>query len=609
MNAEELSNAERRVLMALSKLGGTGTPWDIIRSSVPEKVAPQVNAIRESVERLMASTGKMPDEREVNELVRALLALAGDKKDDYRADIAKVLATYCFPKWLDVEVPLQRKGFAELAGETLPLANSALLKLSSEGDVSSTLLSQVEVMNASSWLQSKGLVILSENLEKKYSLARKQAGESDLPERKALKALQKKRGKMTMADLADAAKLSKNDAPIAVGWLKRKGWASISKVGGDTVLEMTQDGRDALERKGKDEETIARFAAEGEIHERDLDEYVLKQLLSRQDLLKVREQVMRWVSRTPAADPLTAAGLEITPEETQLTPAHITSGSWKETRYRPYDLGTFAPPAHGGKRHPMMQMIAKVRGIFVSMGFTEVEFDYVQPTFWNMDALFTPQDHPARDMQDTFYLSQPDKIPLPQGDFVAKVRQAHEKGIGESRGWDYRWSEAEATRAVLRTHTTVNSIRYLSQHTEPPVRIFTIGRVFRREATDARHLAEFQMVEGIAMEKDASLAMLKGILTEYYRKAGFEKIRIRPSYFPYTEPSLEVETFYNGRWMELGGAGMFRPEVLEPFGIKHPVMAWGQGLERLAMLLFKVDDIRKLYLSDVDWLREAPMMR
>ncbi len=244
------------------------------------------------------------------------------------------------------------------------------------------------------------------------------------------------------------------------------------------------------------------------------------------------------------------------------------------------------------------------------MGFTEFRGEFVESAFWNMDALFTPQDHPARDLQDTFYLRRPDTRPLPEDDVVARVQAMHESG-GDiaSNGWGYDWSKEEAAKALLRTHTTANTIRWLAEHPEPPVKVFTIDRIFRRETLDATHLDEFQQVEGIVMEEDASLGMLFGLLQEFYSRMGFEDIRMRPAYFPYTEPSMEVEVYYNGEWLELGGTGIFRPEVTRPFGVEHPVLAWGLGLERLVMVVEGLEDIRDIYISDLDWLRTHPAQR
>lgn len=611
MRAEELSGAERQILKALRKLGGTGTPWQVIEKSVPDEIEPRVRAVRDHIKALMASAGRPVDERRANELVRSLLELIQEGREDYRVDVARLITAECIPVWIDVEVPVQKKVHGELLGTVAPKVNSELVALSSTKQgrrAASALLSQVEVMNASSWLQSKGLVILSESLEKYYSLASKKVGEQDLPERRALKALKKERGRMKMGDLAKLAHLTDKEVPIAVGWLKRKGWASIQKVGGDSIVEITDEGKQAIERRGKDEETIE-LLAKGEMHQRDIDDIVLKQLSSRQDVLKLREEVMRWVSLTPDGDKVLAAGLEDVDEVSQLTPEMLRSGSWKETRVRPYDAGTFAPVTDNGKRHPMARLVGDVRRIFLDIGFTEVDMDYVQGCFWDMDALFTPQDHPARDMQDTFYLSSPSEIELPAREIVERVRSAHEKGAAGSRGWGGKWDEKTSRKALLRTHTTVNSIRYLAEHPKPPVRTFTVSRVFRREATDSTHLPEFAQVEGIVMEEGASLAMLKGVLAEFLTRLGCEDWRFRPGYFPYTEPSLETEVYFGGKWMELGGAGVFRPEVTAPFGIDTPVIAWGMGLERLAMMIYGVSDIRKLYMSDVDWLKSAPLLR
>ncbi|MCD6461277.1 MAG: phenylalanine--tRNA ligase subunit alpha, partial [Thermoplasmata archaeon] len=174
-----------------------------------------------------------------------------------------------------------------------------------------------------------------------------------------------------------------------------------------------------------------------------------------------------------------------------------------------------------------------------------------------------------------------------------------------SRGWEYDWSRKEAERAVLRTHTTVNTIRYLYEHPDEPCKVFSIERVFRNESIDATHLPEFYQIEGIVMEPGANFRMLIGLLKEFYKRLGFEEVRVRPAYFPYTEPSMEVEVRFKDTWLELGGSGIFRPEVTLPLGVKHPVLAWGLGLERLTMMRLGLSDLRDLYISDVDMLRRA----
>jgi len=244
----------------------------------------------------------------------------------------------------------------------------------------------------------------------------------------------------------------------------------------------------------------------------------------------------------------------------------------------------------------------------LSMGFTEIEGDFVQSPFWSFDALFQPQDHPARDMLDTFFVDA-DPLPLPDEALVNRVADMHETGGGISRGWRYAWDREEARRAILRPHTTAVTIRYLAEHPEPAKKAFIVGRNFRRDAITWKSLPEFHQVEGVVMEEGANLGMLIGVIKEFYRQMGAEDVRVRPGYFPYTEPSLEPEIMFNGKWMEMGGAGIFRPEVTKPLGIEHPVLAWGLGLERLVMAVESITDIRQLYLSDLEWLRSARLVR
>ena len=185
------------------------------------------------------------------------------------------------------------------------------------------------------------------------------------------------------------------------------------------------------------------------------------------------------------------------------------------------------------------------------------------------------------------------------------MKEIHENGGDTgSTGWGGEWSREMAEQAMLRTHTTVNSIKYISKHPEAPAKVFSLSRIFRKESIDATHLPEFTQIEGIVIDENANFDMLISLVKEFYAKMGFDQIRIRPAYFPYTEPSLELEVFFNGKWMELGGAGIFRPEVVEPFGVKCPVLAWGFGFERLAMLKWNITDIRDLYISDIDDLKK-----
>ncbi len=277
------------------------------------------------------------------------------------------------------------------------------------------------------------------------------------------------------------------------------------------------------------------------------------------------------------------------------------TGKTAEKEPAGFDVTVAAADAPVGKNHPITKLSKRIRSIMAELGFEEMDGSLVESSFWCFDALFQPQDHPARELADTFYLDG--ETPLPDDKaLVERVRQAHEKG------WNYTWDPKEARKLVLRTHTTALSARYLSAiKDKKPRKYFAIGRVFRNEATDYKHLAEFHQVEGIIAWKDATFTDLLGILKEFYRKLGFEKIRFRPSFFPYTEPSLEVEVFFEPKqqWLELGGAGIFRPEVSIPLAGIYPVLAWGLSLERPLMLALDLDDIRTFYKNDIDFLKKT----
>jgi phenylalanyl-tRNA synthetase alpha chain len=194
---------------------------------------------------------------------------------------------------------------------------------------------------------------------------------------------------------------------------------------------------------------------------------------------------------------------------------------------------------------------------------------------------------------------------------IRNVKEMHEHGGSlNSTGWGGVWRRELSEELLLRTHTTAITLWYLASHPEPPVKVFCIDRVYRRETIDPTHVPEFEQLEGIVMDEGVTFSNLLGLLATFYKKMGFPSIRFRPSYFPYTEPSVEVEVYMPERgWLELGGAGVFREEVTNPIGVKYPVLAWGLGIGRLAMLSLGLTDIRDLYQSDIDWLRQSRLFR
>ena len=273
------------------------------------------------------------------------------------------------------------------------------------------------------------------------------------------------------------------------------------------------------------------------------------------------------------------------------------------------DVEADVPAALPARLHPLTETIEAVRDAFVALGFAEIAGPHVQPGFWNFDALFTPQDHPAREMQDTFYVAG-GKGGRPAAYGRRPAPAAHVRAVAEAHGhgWGYRWSEAESKKAVLRTHTTCVTARYLAESRPERARVFSLGRVFRNEKASYKHLAEFHQVEGIVVGPGADMRSLMGILREFYSMIGVDRVRFWPTFFPYTEPSLQAMAYNerHGKWVELFGMGMLRREVTGPLGMGDaPVLAWGGGIERIAMARYGVDDVRKFYSNDLGWLRGA----
>ncbi|MCL2333883.1 MAG: phenylalanine--tRNA ligase subunit alpha [Candidatus Methanoplasma sp.] len=462
---------------------------------------------------------------------------------------------------------------------------------------------EVDVMGAAKRLEFKGLVKIEERTEKYFELTDKGILERGLPERRALSIINESGGEIGMGGLAD--KMPNGEDKIAIGWLKRKGLVNISYDGIFNIVSLTANGLTALLGSKMSDEVLLEQMASSPISEKDADPKIIKDLKGRQGLIKDKIVTQRTMELTEDGKRVISQGLVLKEEVTDITDRLVQSGEWKNVNFRKYDVGAFAPTVTPAKKHPLTRLGDEIRQLFASRGFVEMSSDYVQPAFWNLDVLFTPQDHPARDLQDTFYLDIPDKIDLEDEALVQKVKDIHENGGDTgSTGWGGEWSREKAEAALLRTHSTVSSIRYVAEHPDAPQKAFSISRIFRNESIDSTHLPEFTQIEGIVIDENGNFDMLVSMIREFYANMGFDQIRIRPAYFPYTEPSLELEVFFNGKWMELGGAGVFRPEVVEPFGVKYPVLAWGFGFERLAMLKWNITDIRDLYISDMDDLKK-----
>lgn len=460
--------------------------------------------------------------------------------------------------------------------------------------VVSTGLSIDQVRRGIEWLKFKNLISVDESSTPKVHLASEgmAAAATGLPERRLVNAV--KQGKTTIGEVLASGAIKNEEVNAAIAGARRNQWIQLVE-GKMTATAMA-------EKQSAEENFLANLKGGTEIAKMTEDEKkILEQLKKRPNYIEVKEEKESIISLTNAGRMLLPT-IEEGHTERRLTAEMITSGKWKETKFSALDVEAPAPAVYPGRRHPLVDIIEEVKEIFVGLGFSEIDGPVVQSGFWNFDALFTPQDHPAREMQDTFYISgQRQAIPA-TADQKRKIAEVHKKG------WSSRWDTKEAERVVLRTHTTPVTLQHLATIKPEVGRFFSVGRVFRNEKVSYKHLVEFHQVEGVATAPRASLRDLMGLQKEFYAKMGIKKVKFWPTFFPYTEPSLQ-SMVYNEKlekWVELFGMGIFRPEVTEPIGIKNPVLAWGGGLERIAMLRFGLDDVRELYGNRLAWLRSVP---
>ncbi len=291
----------------------------------------------------------------------------------------------------------------------------------------------------------------------------------------------------------------------------------------------------------------------------------------------------------------------------RLTPAMLKDGSWRGRSFKPFDISLrpAAPPV--GRRHPYREYLDSVKRKLTAMGFVETVGSLVETEFWNMDALYMPQFHSAREIHDIYLVKDPPQARSLPAEVVARVAAAHRDGGGTgSTGWRYEFDRDRTRQTILRSHGTVLSARTLASAPKVPGKYFAVARCFRPDVVDASHAADFFQIEGIVLGKTINFRNLLGLLRLFgYEIARATECRFVPAYFPFTEPSVEVHMRHPTLgWMELGGAGIFRPELTRPLGVDVPVIAWGLGVDRMAMVALGVNDIRDLFTADLARLRE-----
>lgn len=496
----------------------------------------------------------------------------------------------------------------KLAAKLHPLERAVLPILKQETELKAitkkSKLQEIGVMRALQWLENKKLIKLNTekkkivNLDKNGLLYKKEG----LPERIFLKVLNEDYKGLNV--IKKKTKLDKQEINACLGLLKRKVAIEVKK---DQFLQVkiTEQGKKLQQQQTPEEQFLNKEFPLDLSNIKELDKFAFDELKKRKEILKVEEFKKISVELTESGKKV--ANLDLSGDFIgRLTTKMLNTGSWQDKHFRAYDVEINVPKKYPGKKHFVNEAVEYIKKIWLELGFKEMTGDYVHSSFWCLDTLFVPQDHPAREMQDTFYLDRKAKLPP----LWEKVKDVHETGADTgSKGWGGKYSKEEAQKVLLRTHTTVLSAQTIAnlKKEDLPAKFFAVGKCFRNEAVDWKHLFEFYQVEGIVIDPKANLKHLKGYLREFYKKMGFPDVRMRPAHFPYTEPSVEVDVYHPGKkeWIELGGAGIFRPEVVKPLlGFECPVIAWGQGMGRIISEYWNITDIRDLYKNDFKQLRE-----
>lgn len=442
-------------------------------------------------------------------------------------------------------------------------------------------------------LRSKHLALATDDawVERKLTHRGEEARARGLPERRFLFALRRRGGSLTPDQLAGEG-FSGEEQAAAIGYLRRHRYLA------DGVPFRWADPRPDLDKELPEEKLLQEVATGA----KEVDEALFSQLQRRGLVSVERHSVRRWLpSPEGIALPLPAAGH---PLVGALTAGLLSTGEWQKASLRPYDVRATVPYLVGARPHPYLAWLEEVEEILIGLGFEEAEGPLLETEFWNADVLNMPQEHPARTVHDMFFVDAPPGAPLP-AELVERVAAVHEGRPlpGESQrvspGWRTPYTRDRARRPVLRSQTTAVSGRFLATHPAPPFRMYCIGRNFRPDALDAQHHIEFEQCEGILGDRGVTVRHLVGMFRAFAEALGISEVKIRPSYFPFTEPSVEGYVRHPRLgWMEIFPGGMLRPEVLRPLGVDVPVAAWGIGITRLALVSLGYNDIRDLYLDD-----------
>ncbi len=482
-----------------------------------------------------------------------------------------------------------------------------------EGNVSDiskkTGLDNTTILRALQFLENKELI--KKSIKKSWIIELDNNGREylgvGLPERRLLN-LMHKEGRIDLQEAKKKSGLNDNEFSVALGALKGK--AIIRMEGGEIkFIGSEKDVRNKLF-----EEKFIEFLPKNLEEIQAEEKLAYENLKKRKGIITSREVQDYTVILTPLGEDVARCNIGTYKDMIEQVDSEvIMNKTWKQRKFRRYEILGKVPEISGGKKHFVSQAVEYGKRIWTEMGFKEMTGRMTQTGFWNFDALFQPQDHPAREMHDTFYIKEVEGR-LPEKKIVEQVKKSHEGGLVRgSKGWNYKWKEKEAQKVLLRTHTTCLSAKTLAMLGElkdskaKEGKYFALGMNYRNETLDWSHGFQFNQTEGIVIGRGLTFKNLLGYLKEFFSKMGYKKVRFRPSYFPYTEPSVEIDVWHPEKkiWFELGGAGMFRPEMTIPLLGEHiPVLAWGPGFDRTIMEYYTVKDLREMYENNITKLRE-----
>jgi len=481
---------------------------------------------------------------------------------------------------------------------------------------------------ALSWLTGKGLVSeIRRETAIFYELTNlgQEWKEKGSPEERIIALVKHKPGTLKLPEIAQTLDMENKDIGSAFGSLSKLGVLSMDSdknviVSKDIVPDHLAALRGLLEKGAV---AVANGSAISEASLNEAEKHLMQGIAKKRGAADApfrqidRETVYFGFSAAddgsvPAAETvnaLKAAG--ITGDEIgSLTQSMLEDGSWKGKTFRSYNVNT--PPVRltPGRSNPYAKFLENVKDKLTSLGFEEFDGPLVETEFWNSDALFMPQFHSARDIHDAYSIAGSNKDGVARAKsidepWLSNVASAHENGGATgSRGWNYSFDRDFTRRLILRSQGTALSAKQLPT-AKIPGKYFGIARCFRYDRVDATHLPDFYQTEGIVLGENVNLRTLLGMLEMFACEvAGAKEVKYVPGYFPFTEPSVEVHIKHPVLgWFELGGSGIFRPEVTASLGVNVPVAAWGIGIDRMALMALGLNDLRELFSHDIENVR------